>query len=232
DITSSKLIGLRRFFQHYNLPKVLLCLFRKVLELQNQLRTTRTGLMANGSHASLSLGGGGSTPSAPGLSGSPSGSPGGSLLEGEVKQQLSLHGDGRSVSRRALQSYVEGLHLEVASSMVAQVVPTLLGLDMGETCDAKRFASLLASPPPWEQLDFATALWGAAGEPAANVVQQHRKKELQKSKSVERQGFSRASSSGSLGSSCRGPRTPTAACSPRRSPVRGVGVLGSFPFTT
>eukprot|EP00928_Gymnodinium_smaydae_P039272 TRINITY_DN26853_c0_g1_i1.p1 TRINITY_DN26853_c0_g1~~TRINITY_DN26853_c0_g1_i1.p1 ORF type:complete len:534 (+),score=148.61 TRINITY_DN26853_c0_g1_i1:111-1604(+) len=186
DIASSKCIGLRRFFERYNMPSVLLSLFGKTLELQAQVRSHRGlhGALTHGSasHASLSsvgaasctvaslpppslLGGCGSSPRLATIS---------SLLEGEVRQQVCLNG---SVSRHSLQTYVESLRLQnVTSSMVVQVVFALLGLSASDTAfEAARFTSTLLSPPPWQQLDFATVLWGAAGEPAAAVVQQHRR---------------------------------------------------------
>ncbi|CAJ1397326.1 unnamed protein product [Effrenium voratum] len=95
-------------------------------------------------------------------------------MESEVRQ-FAPH---ERVSRCTLQSYLEGINFEqVAASMVAQVILALLGLDLGEaSCEAPRFAALLARPPALtQQLDFATALWGSAGEPAAAVVQQHRR---------------------------------------------------------
>ncbi|CAE7721154.1 Scn10a [Symbiodinium sp. CCMP2592] len=154
DITSSKLVGLRRFFEHYNLPAVCLSLFRKVVELQHQLRT-RSRL----SQTSLAS----ETPRSPRVERT-------RAIESEVRQL------GAALTRCSLQGYVEGLNVDqVTSSMVVQVVLALLGLDLGRApCDAARFVSLLAAPPAWEQLDFATALWGSAGEPAAAVVQQHR----------------------------------------------------------
>ncbi|CAE7550650.1 spnA [Symbiodinium sp. CCMP2456] len=153
DITSSKLVGLRRFFEHYNLPAVCLSLFRKVVELQHQLRTRRHLL----SQTSPS-----ETPRSPRVERT-------RAIESEVRQL-------GAVTRCSLQGYIEGLNVDqVTSSMVVQVVLALLGLDLGRApCDAARFVSLLAAPPAWEQLDFATALWGSAGEPAAAVVQQHR----------------------------------------------------------
>jgi len=153
DITSSKLVGLRRFFEHYNLPAVCLSLFRKVVELQHQLRT-RSRL----SQTSLAS----ETPRSPRVERT-------RAIESEVRQL-------GAVTRCSLQGYIEGLNVDqVTSSMVVQVVLALLGLDLGRApCDAARFVSLLAAPPAWEQLDFATALWGSAGEPAAAVVQQHR----------------------------------------------------------
>merc|ERR1719316_639773 len=39
DITSSKCVGLRRFFEKYNLPGVVVSLFRKTIELHSQLRS-------------------------------------------------------------------------------------------------------------------------------------------------------------------------------------------------
>ncbi|CAE7919408.1 spnA [Symbiodinium necroappetens] len=153
DITSSKLVGLRRFFEHYNLPAVCLSLFRKVVELQHQLRTRSR--LSQTSQAS-------ETPRSPRLERT-------RAIESEVRQL-------GAVTRCSLQGYIEGLNVDqVTSSMVVQVVLALLGLDLGRApCDAARFVSLLAAPPAWEQLDFATALWGSAGEPAAAVVQQHR----------------------------------------------------------
>lgn len=76
------------------------------------------------------------------------------------------------VSRRSLQTYIDHLKLSIPSSMVSQVLLALLGLDA--PCDAKRFGQLLTQPPAWESLDFATALWGSAGEPAAQVVHRAR----------------------------------------------------------
>jgi len=149
DITSSRCSGLRRFFERYDLPKVLTCLFCKVVELQGQLRARSPG-------------------AAP--------APAALAVEAEIRQHLNLHREG-AVSRHALQAYVEALHLPHASSaMVTQVVLALLGLNLGEGfCDVLRFTGLLLDPPPWEKLEFATALWGAVGESAATIVMQHRR---------------------------------------------------------
>jgi len=170
DITSSKCVGLRRFFERYNLPSVLLALFRKTVEQQSQLRASRSSAH-QGSHASLPSGGSASS-SRPSLSCSgPT-----AAFEAEVRQHMSLHGEG-SVSRHGLQVYIEGLRLALVSSvMVTQVVLALLDLNTGESViDVSRFLGALASPPSWEQLDFGTALWGAVGEPALAVVQKHRR---------------------------------------------------------
>ena len=174
DITSSKLVGLQRFFEHYNLPAVCLTLFGKVLELQHYLRILRK-------HAKVER------PSAG--------------IESEVRYQIATHDQVRpwtvsiefhymfslcfhwislnffrfqsgEVSRRSLQTYIDHLKLSIPSSMVSQVLLALLGLDA--PCDAKRFGQLLTQPPAWESLDFATALWGSAGEPAAQVVHRAR----------------------------------------------------------
>lgn len=177
DIASAKCVGLRRFFEKYDLPRVLVALFRKMLELRAQLRRASVAAAEAGGNAGTCTG----SPSRSLAEGSPtSRSPlatglawaGLSALEAEVRQ-LSSHGD--AVSRHALQAYLEGLKLE-APGMVAQVLLALMGLQLGDGgCDTARFLKLLASPPPWEQLDFATALWGAAGEPAAAVVEKYRR---------------------------------------------------------
>jgi len=73
---------------------------------------------------------------------------------------------------QGLQAYLEGLNLTVSASMVSQVILALLGLDSPSDC--QRFASLLLQPPHWQQGDFATALWGAAAEPAASLLAKHR----------------------------------------------------------
>ncbi|CAK8998567.1 unnamed protein product [Durusdinium trenchii] len=148
DITTSKLVGLQRFFDHYDLPSVCLSLFGKILELQHQLRSTARSIRPKGERSAEKA------------------------IETEVCQQLAMHDQ---VSRRGLQDYIEHLKLNVSASMVAQVLLALLGLD-GSPCDQLRFTQLLAQPPAWRHLDFATALWGSAGEPAAAVVQQHRNK--------------------------------------------------------
>lgn len=211
DIASSKCIGLRRFFERYNLPAVVVGLFRKVLELQAQLRMAGGGNSARGhpSSSPSARGGGSRTPggcSSSPLSGSPSASPASPQhasasafppssptvrasaasplptfsaasaavsLEAEVRYHMCLRGEG-VVSRNELQTYVESLHLNrVSSAMVSQVVLALLGLDLGEQlCEASRMVALLAEPPAWERLAFATSLWGAAGDPAALVVRQ------------------------------------------------------------
>merc|ERR1712232_937810 len=100
---------------------------------------------------------------------------GAGVLEAEVRQHMSL--SGQHVTRQGLQVYVEGLRLMwVTAGMVTQVVLALLNLDLGDSpCEVSRFVGMLQSPPPWEELDFATALWGAVGEPAVAVVQYHRK---------------------------------------------------------
>eukprot|EP00435_Cladocopium_sp_Y103_P038099 s1313_g10.t1 len=143
DITTSKLVGLRRFFEHYDLPAVSLSLFCKVLELQHHLRTSWK--VSKGERLS-----------APGA------------IEKEVQEFSTQH----QVSRRGLQAYLEGLNLTVSASMVSQVILALLGLDSPSDC--QRFASLLLQPPHWQQGDFATALWGAAAEPAASLLAKHR----------------------------------------------------------
>ncbi|CAL1144332.1 unnamed protein product [Cladocopium goreaui] len=142
DITTSKLVGLRRFFEHYDLPAVSLSLFCKVVELQHHLRTS---WKVKGERLS-----------APGA------------IEKEVQEFSTQH----QVSRRGLQAYLEGLNLTVSASMVSQVILALLGLDSPSDC--QRFASLLLQPPHWQQGDFATALWGAAAEPAASLLAKHR----------------------------------------------------------
>lgn len=143
DITTSKLVGLRRFFEHYDLPAVSLSLFCKVVELQHHLRTWKVNR--------------GERLSAPGA------------IEKEVQEFSIQH----QVSRRGLQAYLEGLNLTVPASMVSQVILALLGLD-GVPSDCQRFAHLLLQPPHWQQGDFATALWGAAAEPAASLLAKHR----------------------------------------------------------
>lgn len=202
DVTSLKCVGLRRFFERYNLPSVLVALFRKTVELQWQIRRAQSRAAGGGthSHASLPSGGGASCSSlhggtsprsgatAPAPAGIQSLSPSASMLkaastgagalEAEVRNHISLHGEV-GVTRHALQVYIEGLRLaQVSPGMVTQVLLALLNLNLGEhTCDVARFVAALISPPSWEQLDFATALWGAAGEPAVAVVQQHRQKQ-------------------------------------------------------
>eukprot|EP00448_Togula_jolla_P014186 CAMPEP_0170584032 /NCGR_PEP_ID=MMETSP0224-20130122/8472_1 /TAXON_ID=285029 /ORGANISM="Togula jolla, Strain CCCM 725" /LENGTH=495 /DNA_ID=CAMNT_0010907439 /DNA_START=30 /DNA_END=1515 /DNA_ORIENTATION=- len=187
DITSSKCAGLQRFFEKYNLPSVVLALFRKTVELQGLCRrgggvavgTVSTSSIASpcassprGSRASV----GSCCASTPrgGLHGAQTSYSSSSLLEAEVRQNVSLNG---KVSRSELQAYLEGLRLaNVTAGMVAQVILVLLDLDPGEgSFDVGRFIYALTSPPSWEQLDCITALWGAIGEPAMWVVQQHRR---------------------------------------------------------
>ena len=138
DITSSKLVGLRRFFEHYDLPSVCVSLFCKVLELQQVVRN---------------------------------------IWKGNAKERLSMpvaiekevqHFSSHQVSRRALHAYLEGMNLTIPASMVAQVILALLGIDA--PCDPSRFCALLLQPPQWQSGDFATALWGSAGEPAAALL--------------------------------------------------------------
>ena len=140
DITSSKLVGLRRFFEHYDLPSVSLSLFCKVLELQQQMRNIWKGNSKERERLSMPM-----------------------AIEKEV-QHFSSH----QVSRRALHAYLEGMNLTIPASMVAQVILALLGLDA--PCDPSRFCALLLQPPQWQSGDFATALWGSAGEPAAALL--------------------------------------------------------------
>lgn len=163
DIAGTRCSGLQRFFERYNLPRVLISLFRKVLELTAHVRLTKA----------IASGGSAGGPNSPSPTSKLGGAAPGSL-ESEVRR-MSLTGDGR-VSRSAFASYIDSLHLDnVSAAMVAQVVLALLGLDLGDgSCDSNRFLALLVSSPPWEQLDFATALWGAASEPAA-VVEMHRR---------------------------------------------------------
>mmetsp|Transcript_150938 Transcript_150938/g.267060 ORF Transcript_150938/g.267060 Transcript_150938/m.267060 type:complete len:480 (-) Transcript_150938:144-1583(-) len=174
DITSSKLVGLQRFFSKYNLPGVVTALFRKVLELQGKTRAR--GCMTTFTQSQSSIGSGASSPTTSPLHSSPSAPVTFSPLVSEVRNYLTINKDG-TVSRISLHTYIEGLHLQVVSaSMVTQVILALLDLDLGEgPCDVHRFIAALSSPPPWAQLDFATALWGSVGEPAAAVVQQHRR---------------------------------------------------------
>eukprot|EP00929_Paragymnodinium_shiwhaense_P089671 TRINITY_DN49816_c0_g1_i1.p1 TRINITY_DN49816_c0_g1~~TRINITY_DN49816_c0_g1_i1.p1 ORF type:complete len:521 (-),score=118.69 TRINITY_DN49816_c0_g1_i1:129-1691(-) len=202
DITSSKCVGLRRFFENYNIPSVLLALFRRTMELQGQLRVllppgpqptlAAVSLRAGGSQgirSSLSRGSlcssgaeqhvaspSNHSPMSPATATALTAACLQSLLDGEVREHVSLQADGR-VSRNGLQVYVESLKLaRVSPTMVTQVVLALLGLKLGDgSCEAARFTELLLSPPAWQHLDFATALWGAVGEPAAAVVQQHRR---------------------------------------------------------
>eukprot|EP00927_Polykrikos_kofoidii_P046952 TRINITY_DN41059_c0_g1_i1.p1 TRINITY_DN41059_c0_g1~~TRINITY_DN41059_c0_g1_i1.p1 ORF type:complete len:493 (-),score=82.22 TRINITY_DN41059_c0_g1_i1:56-1534(-) len=196
DIVSSKCVGLQRFFEHYNLPLVVVSLFRRTIEMQAQLRIkscsatpgspTRANDISAGSPTragnvgSSFLSGcdaGESYSPRPGLSvGSPGGPSTATTLEAELRQHLGLHGDGL-VSRHALQTYVEGFRLtHVSPAMVTQVVLALLGLNLGEsTCEMTRFISALLSPPPWEQLDIATSLWGASVSPLAEKARQQRR---------------------------------------------------------
>lgn len=169
DITSSKCVGLRRFFEKYNLPGVVISLFRKTIELQSQLRSRGAAALARNQSSVLNGG------SSPPRSARQSQSSKGTLLD-EVRSALSLHQDG-SFSRNALHNYIESLKLtQVSTSMATQVLLALLDLDLGEgPCDASRFVSALSSPPSWESLELLTALWGSVGEPASAIVQQHRR---------------------------------------------------------
>merc|ERR1712194_185262 len=82
------------------------------------------------------------------------------------------------MGRHELRAYIEALRLPVAPAVVVQVLLALLGLDgSGGKCDLSRFIGLLLSPPPLEKLEFVTALWGAIGEPAASIVERHRRRE-------------------------------------------------------
>lgn len=56
---------------------------------------------------------------------------------------------------------------------MAQVVLALLDFDA--PCDAARFVAALLQPPLWRNGDFATALWGAAAEPAASLLKRPRR---------------------------------------------------------
>lgn len=222
DITSSKCVGLRRFFERYNLPVVLLAFFRKVVELQAQSHS-RGSMVHNGSSASLASGNSECM--------SPRASLRGSMsllardpLEFEAKHHMSTNG---SISRHELQAYVESLHLgQVAPGMVVQVLLALLDLNLGEgNIDPPRFAKLLASPPHWEELEFATALWGAVGEPAA-VVQQHRRSSL---KSLTGSGFSNGSvPRASIRSP---PGSPRASLKPRRATSVGMSAAAAAAAT-
>jgi len=208
DITSGKCVGLRRFFSKYNMPGVLISLFRKIVELQAQLRAKGRQLSANLSHTSL--GSDGSSPHSPQ---SPRAVP---SVEAEVRNHVSLHKDG-TVSRMALQAYIEGLHLhQISAAMVTQVVLALLDLDLGSAapCDVSQFASALLAPPPWEQLDFATALWGSVGEPSA-VVQQHRR-----------------SSSRTLSNGGTGPHMKSVGAGTAAYPAVAAAVDGASPRST
>lgn len=169
DITSSKCSGLRRFFEKYDLPGVVISLFRKTIELQSQIRS-RSGAPLARSQSSVSNG----CPS-PLRSATPSQSSSAPLMA-ELRSVLSLHQDG-AFSRLALHSYIESLRLtQVSTSMATQVLLAVLDIDLGEgPCDTSRFAAALSSPPAWESLELLTALWGAVGEPAAAIVQQRRR---------------------------------------------------------
>lgn len=165
DMSSSKVVGLKRFFEKYNLPGVLVSLFRKVLELQGAVRYKVNNPF--GSQSSTSLPTALSSPSRSGSSLRQSGT-----IEAEIMQHMSFHGDG-TVSRHELQVYVEALHLShVSSSMVCRVVLALLGFDMSAgPCHCSKLIGALVSPPNWQDLELATTMWGA---PAASVVEQRR----------------------------------------------------------
>jgi len=196
-ITNQKCIGTQRFFERYNLPGVLLSLFRKTLELHGQLRS-KSGLLHKDSVSSLGSGGqgllvrspcspcsGGSTPSSPTSSPTAKGSC--MICSAEVRSALSLHKDG-AVSRHVLQSFIEGLHLtQVSAPMATQVLLALLDLDLGAApCDVSHFAAALASPPAWESSRLAKATWGSIGEPiaAAAEAQQARRRSTTSGKAI------------------------------------------------
>lgn len=218
DITSSKCQGLRRFFERYNLPVVLMALFRKVVEL-NAKAHSNGSMMHAASNASLASGNSECLSPRIGTRGSLS------LLardplEFEVKHNMSTNG---LLSKCALQAYIEGLHLGQActTAMVTQVILGLLDINLGEGhVEPKRFAMLLSSPPPWEQLDFATALWGAVGEPAA-VVQQHRRSSALKGLT----GSGVANASGPRASVRSPPGSPHASLRQRRATSVGLSCV-------
>lgn len=163
DITSTKCVGTKRFFERYNLPGVLVSLFRKTIELKS--------LQRDGSVTRrLSVSSTGSAPASPGASPSSKKSASASLAA-DVRSALGLQ-KNCNFSKRALHTYVESLHLtQVSTAMTTQVLLALLGLNLGDgPCDVSRFVAALASPPAWEDSELAAALFGQLGEPAASIV--------------------------------------------------------------
>lgn len=124
--------GIQRFFEKYNMPVVIVALFRKVLDLQHRLRE---GL------------------------GEPSGRPK-SHVEQEIRRRMILNPEGL-VSRSDLEAYIHGLRLCPAEpGMVTQVILGIVGLDLGsETCHADRFCALLGAPPPLAILTLGSGVW-------------------------------------------------------------------------
>eukprot|EP00928_Gymnodinium_smaydae_P064128 TRINITY_DN47542_c0_g1_i1.p1 TRINITY_DN47542_c0_g1~~TRINITY_DN47542_c0_g1_i1.p1 ORF type:complete len:428 (-),score=36.01 TRINITY_DN47542_c0_g1_i1:153-1436(-) len=149
---ASKLKGMGRFFEKYDLPAVVLALFRKVAELQGYIHGCHSDSTWDSHRSSSNL---------RDLDSSSATRP----LEA-LRQYLKVHG-GSSVPRSILQSYIEQLCLtKVSSAMASQVILALLGLDtVSEPCSPSRFVTLLACPPAWQQLEVSSFSCGLDGEP-------------------------------------------------------------------